>query len=227
MDDRHPSCKPIGTSACPNRHARASRGKSSIDSTGRRTIEMLAAQHAKPNAQEPKRLQASTIVPIYPSDPASIAADARSDRGRASRRQVNGIRAVPQSLPRQATAHALHAEASATHAMWHGGVLPRVYVKPVCILLRRSWDQNMRSYGAAARRARFCADCERARQAAFYDRQERHRRNRELARAPVEVGSQDLAVDPSNLRCTSADTKRRNSTVSKMIENTAEKDLRS
>ena len=59
MDDRHPSCKPIGTSACPNRHARASRGKSSIDSTGRRTIEMLAAQHAKPNAQEPKRLQAS------------------------------------------------------------------------------------------------------------------------------------------------------------------------
>ena len=110
---------------------------------------------------------------------------------------------------------------------WPGMVLPRVYVKPVCILLRRSWDQNMRSYGAAARRARFCADCERARQAAFYDRQERHRRNRELARAPVEVGSQDLAVDPSNLRCTSADTKRRNSTVSKMIENTAEKDLRS
>ena len=162
MDDRHPSCKPIGTSACPNRHARASRGKSSIDSTGRRTIEMLAAQHAKPNAQEPKRLQASTIVPIYPSDPASIAADARSDRGRASRRQVNGIpRAVPQSLPPQATAHALHvtsATASATHARWHGGVLPRVYVKPVCILLRRSWDQNMRSYGAAARRARFCAD---------------------------------------------------------------------
>ena len=45
--------------------------------------------------------------------------------------------------------------------------------------------------------------------------------------SPVEVGSQDLAVDPSNLRCTSADTKRRNSTVSKMIENTAEKDLRS
>ena len=87
----------------------------------------------------------------------------------------------------------------------------------------------MRSYGAAARRARFCADCERERQAAFYDRQERHRRNRELARAPVEVGSQDLAVDPSNLRCTSADTKRRNSAVSKMIENTAnmtaEKDL--
>ena len=36
----------------------------------------------------------------------------------------------------------------------------------------------------------------------------------------MEVGSQDLAVDPSNLRCTSADTKRRNSTVSKMIENT-------
>ena len=100
--------------------------------TGRRTIEMLAAQHAKPNAQEPKRLQASTIVPIYPSDPASIAADARSDRGRASRRQVNGIRAVPQSLPRQATAHALHAEASATHAMWHGG---GVCGKPVCILL--------------------------------------------------------------------------------------------
>ena len=133
-----------GTSACQNRHAPASRGKSSIDSTGRRTIEMLAAQHAKPNAQEPKRLQASTIVPIYPSDPASIAADARSDRGRASRRQVNGIRAVPQSLPRQATAHALHAEASATHAMWHGGVLPRVYVKPVCILLcslapHRAW----------------------------------------------------------------------------------------
>ena len=142
MDDRHPSCKPIGTSACPNRHARASRGKSSIDSTGRRTIEMLAAQHAKPNAQEPKRLQASTIVPIYPSDPASIAADARSDRGRASRRQVNGIRAVPQSLPRQATAHALHAEASATHAMWHGGVLPRVYAKPVCILLCRFWTRK-------------------------------------------------------------------------------------
>ena len=68
-------------------------------------------------------------APIYPSDPASIAADARSDRGRASRRQVNGIRAVPQSLPRQATAHALHvtsATASATHAKWHGGVLPRV-----------------------------------------------------------------------------------------------------
>ena len=125
MDDRHPSCKPVGTSECPNRHARASRGKSSIDSTGRRTIEMLAAQHAKPNAQEPKRLRASTIVPIYPSDPASIAADARSDRGRASRRQVNGIQAVPQSLPRQATAHALHvtsATASATHARWHGAV---------------------------------------------------------------------------------------------------------
>ena len=58
------------------------------------------------------------------TDPASIAADARSDRGRASRRQVNGIRAVPQPLPRQATAHALHvtsATASATHAKWHGG----------------------------------------------------------------------------------------------------------
>ena len=77
-------------------------------------------------------------MPI-PPDPARYRHEARSDRGRASRSQVNGIRAVPQSLPRQATAHALHvtsATASATHAKWHGGVLPRVYVKPVCILLR-------------------------------------------------------------------------------------------
>ena len=42
------------------------------------------------------------------------------------------------------------------------------------------------------------------------------------------VGIQDLAEDPSNLRCASADTNRRNPTASKsMIENTAEKDLRS
>ena len=41
------------------------------------------------------------------------------------------------------------------------------------------------------------------------------------------VDIQDLAEDPSNLRCASADTNRRNPTVSKMIENTAEKDLRS
>ena len=41
------------------------------------------------------------------------------------------------------------------------------------------------------------------------------------------VDIQDLAEDPSNLRCASADTNRRNPAVSKMIENTAEKDLRS
>ena len=41
------------------------------------------------------------------------------------------------------------------------------------------------------------------------------------------VDIQDLAEDPSNLRCASADTNRRNPTASKMIENTAEKDLRS
>ena len=67
----------------------------------------------------------------------------------------------------------------------------------------------------------------RATQAAFYDRQERHRRNQQLAGAAVGVDIQDLAEDPSNLRCASADTNRRNPTVSKMIENTAEKDLRS
>ena len=87
MDDRHPSCKPIGTSACPNRHARASRGKSSIDSTGRRTIEMLAAQHAKPNAQEPKRLQASKnsaytrqTQRVSPRMPAAIGGEPVADR---------------------------------------------------------------------------------------------------------------------------------------------------
>ena len=38
------------------------------------------------------------------------------------------------------------------------------------------------------------------------------------------VDIQDLAEGPSNLRCASADTNRRNATVSKMNENTAEKD---
>ena len=43
------------------------------------------------------------------------------------------------------------------------------------------------------------------------------------------VDIQDLAEEDSspNLRCASADTNRRNPTASKMIENTAEKDLRS
>ena len=84
----------------------------------------------------------------------------------------------------------------------------------------------MRSYGAAAHLARFCADSGRSK-ASHCHRKECKLRNRELAGAAVGVESQDLAEDPSNLRCASADTNRRNPTVSKVIENTAEKDLRS